>query len=86
VSDIRIYSGLDAPYGWRKWCTEAVAPLLPKPVISPTCKRNGHDWTDERVVMLPGASMRACKRCAKRGLVVFETTQDAMLELEGTEA
>ena len=70
------YDGFSDTFGYTQSCLKALRPLLPAPSISPTCKRKGHEWTDERVVMFPGASMRACRRCARRGLVVIETRQD----------
>lgn len=71
------YHGFSETYGLTQWCLDAFRPLLPTPTISPTCKRKGHDWTEDRVVMMAGAEMRACKRCARRGMVVIATQGDA---------
>lgn len=68
------YSGFDraACRDWSGSIACYMRKVLPPPMISPTCAKKGHDWS-EPIVWFPGAPVYGCKRCAKRGLLVLET-------------
>ena len=76
-SHLNVYDGRDAQRGGTttKWVIQAFEGLLPEPVISPTCQRKGHDWTPAMTPLFRRAEVRACKRCMRRGLLVFETRE-----------
>jgi hypothetical protein len=43
------------------------------PTISPYCQREGHKWSDPFFPLTLDAAVRACSRCARRGVVVLRT-------------
>jgi hypothetical protein len=59
-----------------EWVIEALEPLLPKATPSPKCIR-GHDWTEPRMPLSSLTTVRACKRCARRGLLILESRAEA---------
>lgn len=52
---------------------KALDPLLPKTTPAPKCLRDGHDWTEARTPLARETEVRACRRCARRGYIVFRS-------------
>lgn len=67
------YSGFDEVYGTTRWVMDAFRGLLPEPIIDPVCKKKGHRWSKPLHPLAKETEVVGCIRCARRGLVVFES-------------
>ena len=74
-----VYSGLDLKHRntTTGWVMQEAEKVLPRPEISSTCKRKGHEWSRPFWPLFGEAAVRGCKRCARRGLIVIQTTQES---------
>ena len=74
---VNAYSALDLKDeagGWLAHVVREMVDKLPPPVISPTCRKQGHKWGDPWEWGEDSAiHVRGCVRCARRGMVVVLT-------------
>lgn len=71
-----MYSGFDRDKtrDATGWVVEDARRRLPQPEVNHYCRRHGHKWGEPWSPIHPSAEVRGCIRCAKRGLIVLETS------------